>query len=85
MRTWLRGKITLLFMTCAVLLAVPAIALADDISNNLDATVDAAAEVMPLTTGGADGTTQLFVTPQNGSRGLMPRCSVDCGKIQSRF
>jgi len=53
-------------MTCAVLLAVPAIALADDISNNLDASVDAAAEVMPLTTGGADGTTQLFVTPRNG-------------------
>jgi hypothetical protein len=49
-----------------VLLAVPAIALADDISNNLDASVDAAAEVMPLTTGGADGTTQLFVTPRNG-------------------
>jgi hypothetical protein len=66
MRTYLRGKITLLFMTCAVLLAVPAIALADDISNNLDASVDAAAEVMPLTTGGADGTTQLFVTPRNG-------------------
>jgi hypothetical protein len=30
MRTWLRGKITLLFMTCAVVLAVPAIALADN-------------------------------------------------------
>jgi hypothetical protein len=66
MRTYLRGKITLLFIVCAVLLAVPAIALADDISNNLDASVDAAAEVMPLTTGGADGTTQLFVTPRNG-------------------
>jgi hypothetical protein len=66
MRTYLRGKITLLFIVCTVLLAVPAIALADDISNNLDASVDAAAEVMPLTTGGADGTTQLFVTPRNG-------------------
>src|SRR5215211_2585440 len=66
MRTYLRGKMTLLFMTCAVLLAVPAIALADDISNNIDASVDAAAEVMPLTTGGANGTTQLCVTPQNG-------------------
>ena len=30
MRTFLRGKITLLFMTCAVILAVPAIALADN-------------------------------------------------------
>jgi hypothetical protein len=40
--------------------------LADDISNNLDGTVDAAAEVMPLNAGGANGTTQLFVVPQNG-------------------
>jgi hypothetical protein len=30
MRTWLRSKITLLFMTCAVVLAIPAIALADN-------------------------------------------------------
>ncbi len=66
MRTFLRGKATLLFMTCAVLLAVPAIALADDISNNLDASVDAAAENMPLTVGGANGTTNLYVIPQNG-------------------
>jgi hypothetical protein len=66
MRTFLRGKITLLFMTCAVLLAIPAIALADDISNNLDASIDAAAEQMPLNQNGANGTTQLFVTPRNG-------------------
>ena len=66
MRTKLRSKFTLLFMTCAALLAIPAIALADDISNNLDADVDAVAEVMPLNVGGADGTTQLYVTPRNG-------------------
>jgi hypothetical protein len=66
MRTWLRGKFTLLFMMFGLLLAVPAIALADDISNNLDPTIDAAAEVMPLTVGGANGTTQLAVTPRNG-------------------
>src|SRR5687768_14318652 len=42
------------------------IAFADDISNNLDASIDAAAEVMPLNVGGANGTTQLFVTPRNG-------------------
>jgi hypothetical protein len=53
-------------MTCAVVLAVPAIALADDISNNLDASIDSAAEVMPLTVGGANGTTQLYVQPQGG-------------------
>jgi hypothetical protein len=37
MRTMLRGKISLLFMTCAVLLAIPAIALADVISGDADA------------------------------------------------
>ena len=66
MRTKLRSKVTLFFMTCAVILAIPAIALADDISNNLDASVDAVAENMPLTVGGANGTTQLYVVPQNG-------------------
>src|ERR687889_2597055 len=30
MRTWMRSKVRLLFMTCAVLLAIPAIALADN-------------------------------------------------------
>jgi hypothetical protein len=39
---------------------------ADDIGNNLDASVDAAAENMPLNVGGATGTTQLFVVPQGG-------------------
>lgn len=38
----------------------------DDIPNNLDATVDATAEVMALTFPGPDGTTQLYVVPQNG-------------------
>lgn len=39
---------------------------ADDISNNLDATIDAVAEVMPLNVGGDAGTTTLAVTPRNG-------------------
>ena len=30
MRTWLRGKFALLFMTCAVVLAIPAVAIADN-------------------------------------------------------
>ena len=38
----------------------------DDIANNLDASIDAVAEAMPLNVGGADGTTQLYVTPRNG-------------------
>jgi hypothetical protein len=42
--------------------SVVGVASADDISND----IDAAAEIMPLTVGGPDGTTQLFVTPRNG-------------------
>jgi hypothetical protein len=41
-------------------------AFADDISNNLDASIDVVAEVMPLNVGGASGTTQLYVDPRNG-------------------
>jgi hypothetical protein len=39
---------------------------ADDISNSLDATVDATAEVMTLSVGGVDGTTTLAVFPTGG-------------------
>ena len=64
MRTFLRSKVRLLFMTCAVLLAIPAIALADNITNNLDASVDSTAEVMTLQVGATSGnTTQLSVIP----------------------
>jgi hypothetical protein len=66
MRTKLRSKLPLLFIALATLIAIPALAaLADDISNNIDLSVDAQAEVMPLTVGGANGTTLLYVTPQN--------------------
>ena len=40
MRTKLRSKATLLFMVCAVLVAIPAIALADVFDNNLDPASD---------------------------------------------
>jgi hypothetical protein len=55
-------------MSLAVILAMllTSFALADDISNNLDASIDAVAEAMPLNVGGANGTTQLYVTPRNG-------------------
>ncbi len=56
----------LMLALAALLLAFPLIAFADDISNNLDASIDAVAEVMPLNVGGANGTTQLYVTPRNG-------------------
>ena len=69
MRTYLRGKITLLFMTFGLLLAIPAVALADIVTNNLDATVDNTAEVMTLEEGGADGTSRLYVNNQNTAAG----------------
>lgn len=40
-------------------------AYADDISNHIDGSVDSVAEVMPLSVGGNDATTQLYVTPAN--------------------
>jgi hypothetical protein len=49
-----------------VLLAVPAIALADNIVNSVDPTIDAVAETMPLNQNGANGTTTLYVDPTNG-------------------
>src|SRR5215211_4463477 len=66
MRTWMRSKVRLLFITCAVLLAIPAIALADDVSNSVDPSVDAVAEEMPLTVGGANGSTTLYIVERNG-------------------
>jgi hypothetical protein len=65
MRTFLRGKITLLFITCAVLLAIPAIALADDIANNLDASIDADVETTSVNTGSTK-TVGYLVQPRNG-------------------
>lgn len=38
---------------------------ADDISNSVDASIDVTAESMGLLIGGANGSTQLFVTPRN--------------------
>src|SRR5687768_6414153 len=63
----IRNKVTsTLLATLIALLVLPWAALADDISNNLDAVVDADAEVMPLNVGGAPGTTQLYVVERNG-------------------
>ena len=63
MRTKLRSKVTLLFMTCAVLLAIPAMALADTVTNNVDGTVDTSLETMNLTAGGSDGSAKIYVEP----------------------
>ncbi len=48
-----------------LVLVLAGAAFADDISNSLDASVDAVAEVMPLTVGGANGATTLYVLPTN--------------------
>jgi hypothetical protein len=66
MRTKLRSKISLLFLTCAVLLAIPAVALADVVVNNLDNTVDTTLEEMNLTAGGTNGTAKLYVLAASG-------------------
>lgn len=59
---WLAATVA----SVALTLSGAAVAVADDISNNLDTTVDAAAEVMPLNVGGPTGSTTLWLVPQNG-------------------
>ncbi len=53
-------------VTGGVLISSAGYAYADDISNNLDPSVDAVAEVMALNAGGTDGTTQLYLIERNG-------------------
>ncbi|TLM83150.1 PxKF domain-containing protein [Pseudarthrobacter sp. NamE5] len=50
----------------SLLLAGGGVAFADDIYNNLDASIDSMAEIMPLNVGGASGSTTLAVAPQGG-------------------
>lgn len=65
MITSLGRRLAVLFAMSVGLSVVAAPALADDIINNLDATVDADAEVMALNVGGPNGTTTLRVDPMN--------------------
>ncbi len=79
MRTKLRSKISLLFLTIAVLLAIPAIALADVVTNTLEGnTVDTVAEQMPLQVGGANGTTKLYALNTNKSDDTFPDSQNNC-------
>src|SRR5215204_2649634 len=64
MRTYLRGKITLLFIVCAALLAIPAIALADNVKN------DVVAGGNDTTTVGTP-TTIKYEIQQTGSGGML--------------
>jgi hypothetical protein len=60
-----RGHLGLILGVVLAALVLGAVARADDISNNLDPTIDAVAEAMPLTLGGAAGTTDLYVQARN--------------------
>jgi hypothetical protein len=64
----------LLFMTLGMLLAIPAVALADDVYNNLDGSIDAAKENLNLTTGGTNDTASVLIQPR-GSDGK-PGCNL---------
>jgi hypothetical protein len=66
-------------VACAALGFLPiAAAHADDISNQLDGSLDTVAEVMPLNVGGPNGTTQLYVNPTGGDG--KPGCNLVQGK-----
>ena len=58
-------RIATLVTSLALVLTSSGIVLADDVSNNLDATLDATLEVMNLTVGSPNGTAGLSVTPRN--------------------
>src|SRR3954451_7233671 len=65
-----RGTVATVVAT-AVMVGGAAVVRADDVVNNLDLTIDAAAEVMNLTVGGANGSTQLRIetTANDGKSG----------------
>jgi hypothetical protein len=61
----LHGRLLAAVALVAVSVGYGGAAYADQISNDLDSTVEATAEVMPLNVGSADGTTVLRVLPAN--------------------
>jgi hypothetical protein len=81
MRTFLRGKVRLLVLTFALVLAIPAVALADDLRNNLDGTFEAAFELLTLQAGQVPAQTQTvnIVLQGQGSDGD-GGCNIDPGE-----
>jgi hypothetical protein len=81
MRPFLRGKVTLLFMMLGLLLAVPAVALADQIGNNLDAVIDATVEETSVQLGGPAGsdtkTVGYLISPEGPGVDGDPGCNLD--------
>jgi hypothetical protein len=76
MRTTLRGKITLLFMACAMVLAIPAVALADTIQDNVTDNVTSA---LQLTAGDANSkpTAEVRVVGNNAEKDPDAGCNFD--------
>src|SRR5215218_4767410 len=68
MRTWMRSKVRLLFITCALPISIPAIALADDLRNNIDSSFDADFEELGLLAGGTSQDVNIVLQTQ-GSDG----------------
>ena len=60
-----KSRFGLILGAALAALALGTVARADDISNTLDPTVDAVAEIMPLNVGGPTGTTSLIVLTRN--------------------
>ena len=60
-----RGRISLALATIVGALAIVAVASADDVSNNLDGSVDATLETMNLTVGESDGSVRFHLAPTN--------------------
>ena len=61
-----RGRFSLILGTLVAALMVVAVAYADDIVNDLDNSIDDTREAMPLTAGGATGSTVISVDETNG-------------------
>jgi hypothetical protein len=76
MRTKLRGKFTLLFMTFGLLLALPAVALADTIQDNVTDNVTSA---LQLTAGDANSkpTAEVRVIGNSAQQDPDPSCNFD--------
>ena len=69
MRTRLTSRLSLLFVSFALVLALPAIALADQLANAVDDSLDGTFEEMALETGGKTQETLIYVVPVDGDGG----------------
>src|SRR5215211_5631609 len=73
MRTRPRSKIALLFVAFAAMLAIPVWAFADELSNNVDNSIDATRESISLEQNGKTATALIYINPtQQGSTILDP-------------